>query len=104
MEATKVSKITRVEPMADALGWIVFFDNNKYQQRVPAKYAVRPRKGDSITLIGFPQTRGVTINNRIVFMWDRQESNSWYETLYDSTNKVRQLEQLLAEIKPAQTI
>ncbi len=99
IEFRKKSVIDRVEPTQDSLGWIVFFDRNKYQQRIPAKYSVEPRVGDSIELFGFPYTHGVKINHKIVFMLNKKAINVHYNDLYVNQKKVQNLEKLLVKTR-----
>jgi hypothetical protein len=95
METKKKSLINRVEKTSDSVGWMVFFDDNKHQQRILSKYAIEPQPGDAITLFGFPRTYGVKINDNIVFM----ESSFYISEIHKHANKVQKLEKLLRRTK-----
>jgi hypothetical protein len=93
----KISIIDKVEATKDSFGWIVFFGGNKYQQRIPSKYCVEPRPGDSIELYGFPYTHGIKINDKVVFMLGKKESKIHFNDLSINQKKVKRLEKILSE-------
>jgi hypothetical protein len=90
--------ITKVEPTKDNPGWVIYFNDNKHFLRLKAKYKAQPSVGDNIKIYGFPKTRGLEINGKVIFMHDSERAWHYYSALSKSVNHCKEIEKIISNM------
>lgn len=99
MSDEHTSLISKVEATIDVPGWMVYFDEDKGFERIPEKYSAHPHIGDTITLYGYPFTRGIKINEQIIYMNSALETSNYFELMWSCVSTIREFEQAIEELE-----
>lgn len=99
MSDEHTSLISKVEATIDVPGWMVYFDEDKGFERISEKYSANPQVGDAITLYGYPFTRGIEINDKVIYMNSVQENYDYFEFMRTCVSKIREFEQAIEELE-----
>ena len=99
MSDAHTSIISKVEVTYDVPGWMVYFDGHKGYERISEKYSANPHVGDTITLYGYPFTRGIEINEKVIYMHSVKETDDYFKFMQTCVSKIREFEQAIDELE-----